>query len=390
MISKLNFEQTRIIKEIQIKMSFLTFTVIFFFLVLKFVYSHRFVGDPCIVRSSESPGICKLFKDCEYAKKQLHDHHRYPQRCGFLGNLEIVCCPTRNPGEISKKKCKEYSRYVFETVRVPVLMVHPPKRKKNECGHNVVPLIVGGKVATRKEFPHMAAIGFETDSHEIKWLCGGTILSEQYVLTAAHCFFHSQYNEAKYVRIGVMNIFDNSTFKQVLKIANFIPHPSYNLSSVYNDIGLIKLEKPARLNSYARPACLSTDAKIPAANAIATGWGDTTDREGIPSDDLRKVTLQLVDSDTCNSSYTNPIDHRLKNGINDSTQVCAGSNSEEVKDTCQGDSGGPLQIYHVGDEIKCMYDIIGITSSSKFCLGNPGIYTRVSYFIKWIEDIVWP
>jgi secreted trypsin-like serine protease len=56
----------------------------------------------------------------------------------------------------------------------------------------------------------------------------------------------------------------------------------------------------------------------------------------------------------------------------------------------QGDSGGPLQIYHVGDEIKCMYDIIGITSSSKFCLGNPGIYTRVSYFIKWIEDIVWP
>lgn len=145
MISKLNFERTRIIEEIQIKMSFLTFTVTFFFLVLKFVYSHRFVGkiysfiqiydiknqniykkgkdnvpvyvsgDPCIVRSSESPGICKLFKDCEYAKKQLHDHHRYPQRCGFQGNLEIVCCPTRNPGEISKKSS---SRKVKENIVV--------------------------------------------------------------------------------------------------------------------------------------------------------------------------------------------------------------------------------------------------------------------------------
>lgn len=56
----------------------------------------------------------------------------------------------------------------------------------------------------------------------------------------------------------------------------------------------------------------------------------------------------------------------------------------------QGDSGGPLQIYHSNDDIECMYDIVGITSFGKACSGSPGVYTRVSKYIEWIENIVWP
>ncbi|XP_018562107.1 transmembrane protease serine 4-like [Anoplophora glabripennis] len=73
--------------------------------------------------------------------------------------------------------------------------------------------------------------------------------------------------------------------------------------------------------------------------------------------------------------------------------ICAGS-SIESRDTCKGDSGGPLQVYHDKSQgIRCMYDIVGVTSFGKSCglaKNLPGVYTRVSAYIKWIEDTVWP
>lgn len=71
--------------------------------------------------------------------------------------------------------------------------------------------------------------------------------------------------------------------------------------------------------------------------------------------------------------------------------ICAGdSHGGWNKDTCQGDSGGPLQISHPKN--MCLFQLLGITSFGQGCgvVNTPGVYTRVSHYLNWIEDIVWP
>ncbi|CAH1365893.1 unnamed protein product [Tenebrio molitor] len=380
-----------VVCKFKISMSITKYSIVTLVLMVEVANSDKFLNDSCTLQPSGSPGVCKLVSDCKYAVEQIRKYRHYPQKCGLQDHESIVCCPNKNegwkvrkPGEMSKKKCKEYSKYVNDIIRPPIL-------KRNECDHKVDPLIIGGELANIREFPHMAAIGYKNNSDKVRWLCGGTILSEQYILTAAHCLHDKNYGEPKYVQIGTTNLFDKSSHRQRLNILKLIPHPQYIYPSNYHDIALIKLEKPAKMNSYARPACLYSKPEISFERAIATGWGDVTLDGGVSNGDLRKVTLKLVDNDSCNSSYKYYISKKLKNGIVKYIQLCAGSNSEnKIEDTCLGDSGGPLQIHHVDDGMYCMYDIIGVTSFGKSCFGESGVYTRVSNYIKWIEDIVWP
>ncbi|XP_063907489.1 serine protease snake-like [Zophobas morio] len=368
---------------------------VFTIISLGYASSQRFVGDVCTLESTGSPGVCKLLNDCDKAREEIQQN-RFPQRCGFQGNQPIVCCPQsqavtesipprRPPGDISRKKCQEYARYVYETKVPPIPLINAQPVTRNECGHKVVKLIVGGEPAGRKEFPHMAAVGYEPNPGDLQWLCGGTIISNKFVLTAAHCLSDINAGNATWVRLGVSKLTDGNN-RQQIRIAARIAHPDYRTDSHYHDIGLLRLEKPAKMNSYARPACLYLSPNIRAERAIATGWGQTS-WGGEGSNDLLKVIIELFTQNVCDEFYRNQ--RKLKRGILNDIQVCAGSMKEE-KDTCQGDSGGPLQIYHIGDKISCMYDIVGVTSFGKGCAGSPGVYVRVSNYIQWIEDTVWP
>lgn len=138
-----------------------------------------------------------------------------------------------------------------------------------------------------------------------------------------------------------------------------------------------------QFNQFARPACLNSKFDPSQRRAIVTGWGDTEFFSGAGSSTLLKVTLDLFQFNECTRKIE--ADSKLKNGLIESQQICAGSYNEE-KDSCEGDSGGPLQIYH---DIYCMYKIMGVTSFGKGCatvIGIPGVYTRVSNYIDWIES----
>ncbi|XP_063907353.1 serine protease snake-like [Zophobas morio] len=354
-------------------------------ILVGFVYSQRNLDDVCTLKSTGLQGVCKFIKDCPSAQEELQQHH-VPQICSFHRFDPIICCPpVRKPGEISKKKCEEYSAYVNETYIPPIGLIDAEPVTSYECGHTVETLIVGGTEAQQKEFPHMAAIGYGSSIEDAGWFCGGTLLSDEYVLTAAHCLSNQNWGDAKWVKLGVTRLTSTHRKRQHIEVAELIPHPKYKAASHYYDIGLLKLKKLAKLNSFSRPACLYSKEEITAEKAIATGWGQT-EFGGTSSNDLLKVTLELTDPNACTRLYR-PW-RRLQNGILSESQICAGS--QLGNDTCQGDSGGPLQIYHIHDDIKCMYDIIGVVSFGKSCYGSPGVYTRVSYYIKWIEDIVWP
>ncbi|XP_014219961.1 venom protease-like [Copidosoma floridanum] len=266
--------------------------------------------------------------------------------------------------------CQEYAKLVNTSAYVNV----------SQCVAKTK-FIVGGTKAEPKEFPHMAAIGYdEENSDSIRWNCGGALISDSWVLTAAHCTYAFPWGYAKYVRVGDLNLEseDDDAKPQERNVFLRIRHPDYKRPDQYNDIALLKMDRPVTFDAYVRPACLSLNPNIPPGEkTIVAGWGitDWTNEKGSP--DLMKVQVPIVDYETCNKYYGT---------INSESQLCAG---EDGKDACQGDSGGPLMVK--SDSYKCMYDIVGVTSFGKLC-GSviPGIYTNVNHYLDWIEDTVWP
>lgn len=103
-------------------------------------------------------------------------------------------------------------------------------------------LIVGGKKAKPNEFPHMAAIGWRLTGGSIVFKCGGSLISERFVLTVAHCSFDMQSElPPSFVRLGQNNL--SRTNGVDLNIAEFIKHKSYDSLSRYFDIAVIKLSR---------------------------------------------------------------------------------------------------------------------------------------------------
>lgn len=119
------------------------------------------------------------------------------------------------------------------------------------------------------------------------------------------------------------------------------------------------------------------------------GYGSTSFAKA-PTNILTELSLSIIPLDKCKKTL--PSDEKTPNGIVD-TQIC-GRDFEKNRDTCQGDSGGPLQLnleHQKDGKILYRYYLVGIISYGEFCGSKqPGVYTRISSYCKWIASIVWP
>ncbi|XP_053611400.1 serine proteinase stubble-like [Plodia interpunctella] len=263
---------------------------------------------------------------------------------------------------------------------------------------------VGGRKTEIGEFPHMAAIGWKAAVGTWVFKCGSSLISANFVLTAAHCAKASDKDSSiadpvpKIVRLGDKNIIDRTsifTFPTDANISNILVHPQYHAPTQYYDIALMELEEPVQFTRFIQPACLwnSFSTGEPDHEATLTGWGVVESGSRDISPELMAATVNVLDSDQCDVLLHDARNRNWK-GFQDH-QLCAGKLAGGV-DSCQGDSGGPLQMKmslpnEITEKEGNMHYVIGIISFGVGCAhpNLPGVYTRVSSFIDWIEDNVW-
>ncbi|XP_068227343.1 uncharacterized protein [Palaemon carinicauda] len=236
------------------------------------------------------------------------------------------------------------------------------------CGLRFTQKIVGGQPTTIEQYPWMAGITSKTDDFTF---CGGSLLNDLYVVTAAHCLYQ-QYPEDIYVRFG-------ETTRDVYKSYNvdverIIIHPKYDVNIVYKaDIGLIKLKQSIpQFSPQIFPVCLSVGKETYAnMNAQISGWGRNS-FGGDVTQGLMEATVRVLSTKNCrkNSYYE-------KKEVHNKVVCAAGTDI----DACQGDSGGPLMVLE-----RDHYKLAGVVSWGIGCAqaDYPGIYTRVSSYSKWI------
>lgn len=259
------------------------------------------------------------------------------------------------------------------------VVTSPPGECK--CGlANRSTRIVGGTITEVSEYPWQAGLVSKGGSRPF---CGGTVIGDRWILTAAHCTTTSASNMQ--VLLGEHDTSSMGETNVVRKnVKRIIDHPSYNTRSLDYDFALLELDSAVDFasNSHIRPACLPTGSdSYSGFKAIVTGWG-TTSSGGSQSSKLREVTVDVLSNAQCKaSSYSN-------SDITD-RMLCAAVNGGG-KDACQGDSGGPLVSSGTGDGVTpgSNYDLIGVVSWGIGCAmaDYPGVYSRVTEALSWIES----
>ncbi|XP_029806034.1 granzyme B-like [Suricata suricatta] len=223
--------------------------------------------------------------------------------------------------------------------------------------------IIGGHEAKPHSRPYMAHLLIQDG--EAKTKCGGFLIQEKFVLTAAHCG-GSTIN----VTLGAHNIKKQEKTQQIIPVRRAIPHPDYNPKNYANDIMLLQLAKKAKLTAAVRPLGLPRGKSQvkPGQVCSVAGWGQVA--KGRYPDTLQEVELIVQEDRECESRFPRHYDHN--------TQLCVGD-PKEKKASFKGDSGGPLLCNSVAH---------GIVSYGSNTGAPPRVNTKVTSFLPWIKKMM--
>ncbi|XP_034462641.1 transmembrane protease serine 2 isoform X2 [Hippoglossus hippoglossus] len=230
--------------------------------------------------------------------------------------------------------------------------------------------IVGGTEAVNGAWPWQVSLQIHGQH-----LCGGSIISPYWIVSAAHCFQDRYSNPGNWrVYSGDVNLIKMS-FGSGIAVHKIINHENYNAETNDNDIALLKLNTPLTFTSTVKPVCLPTFGLniSPGRQAWITGWGAL--RSSGPSPNiLNQAQITIYSRETCNIP-------QVLDGQVSQTMICAGKLQGGV-DSCQGDSGGPLVVKEGN-----VWWLAGDTSWGFGCAwkNKPGVYGNVTYFTDWVH-----
>ncbi|XP_053678102.1 transmembrane protease serine 9-like [Anopheles nili] len=317
-------------------------------------------GDTCSLPGMPAgTGVCRKAMVCPQGIRFNGD------RCEFSGNDPVVCCPGPNTPKrsdaavnrittrISKQECERINS------RSGSLSSHVSGRRLE---------------ATLGEFPFMAYVNF---GPEAGISCGAALIAKRFLLSAAHCY--NSTGTPVSVLLAMVRLGDAERDEYQVRTVHI--HSGYKHRR--NDLALIELTRDVVFDTNVNPICLNTDLLDigSTVNLTIMGWGVNGDGEA--TDKLWKATVKEVQVDQCQTQFR---EHKLGISIGQN-HVCALGEKwmDEFTDACTGDSGGPLVM-----QVQSKFFLVGVVSTGPPCGSNlPGVYTRVSSYLDWIEEIVW-
>ena len=234
------------------------------------------------------------------------------------------------------------------------------------------PKITGGTSTVISEFPwqvYYISGGFR---------CGGSIISNKWILTAAHCTKNNSGGAIPVsdmvVRVGLNN---PSNFQEGMayRVSEVIVHEDYNNETLLNDIALLSLRDTINFANAEPIRIINSDdvaegAIVPGVMTWVSGWGYISLDPNVLPTSLQKVQLPIVSNEQASSVWSDIPVSALMAGYLDGN-----------KDACNGDSGGPMVVPVLGE-----YKLAGIVSWGSSECNTYGAYTRVSDFEKWITE----
>ncbi|XP_043192075.1 chymotrypsinogen A-like [Amphibalanus amphitrite] len=231
--------------------------------------------------------------------------------------------------------------------------------------------VVGGTDATAGQFPWQA--GIVSTGNTRSW-CGGSVINNRYVLTAAHCTDGKDASQIQ-VMLGDLRIGTTDTGEQRFSVQQIINHPQYTSASGSGwDFSLLKLDREITFSNTISPVCLAEAGQTYAdVTAIASGYGRVGAEEP-QATTLQHVQLPVWSQSRCQGVWGTTLK---------SNMICAGGYAEGGRSVCMGDSGGPLVT-----EVSGRFRLIGVVSFGRPCaVANwPDVFARVTEALTWIQS----
>ncbi|XP_043794770.1 trypsin-1-like [Apis laboriosa] len=241
--------------------------------------------------------------------------------------------------------------------------------------------IVGGNEARQGQYPWQVSLQWgwlSATSH----FCGGSILSDRWIITAGHCARAIPSYGDFIVKAGKHDLKVVESTEQSIAVKSIFVHNKYTGNVAPYDIALLKLKKPLKLGGAVQAINLPSMPSNTTGNATLTGWGSIsrTNTPLMPSK-LQTVDLPLINLNTCKQA----IEELTGPSPLHETNICTGPLTGGFS-ACNGDSGGPLALNATGRA-----ELIGIVSWGIFpcgTVGAPSVYTNISSFVTWIGNIM--
>ncbi|XP_042900195.1 proclotting enzyme [Parasteatoda tepidariorum] len=370
--------------------------------------TNRFTAKYDCIDPIRNRGTCMRLTGCPSLRRISNYNRLQPFICGFEGSEPRVCCaieegvdtgepripptrrtttrrtPTPTRRRISTRR-PTVTTTTTTTRRPPPENLLKPSFLPARCGisNATDTRVVGGREADPGSWPWMAVVFVEKRNGVMSPDCGGALVTNRHVVTAAHCVVTGRSSTTMSprqlsIRLGAHNVASSNDPSAIeVGVDGVRRHERFDPRTYRNDIAVIRLNRAVPFTSRVSPICLPYDSlrgeDLTGRKGTVIGFG-TTAFNGPSSDVLMQATFDIQSQEVCKKAYEREVNIT-------SVYMCAGVDTGE-KDSCQGDSGGPLM--SVGKDGN--YYLVGVVSFGKLCgqPGYPGVYTRVTEFLDWL------
>lgn len=373
-------------------------------------------SDPECLTPTQSKGFCVPIERCRNIYNIVNDPTNTPSRgiqnyikkaaCTLPGVARSVCC---QPGEVTPAPTTTTTT-TTTTAATPaingltILIGNEPAPDAelnwsllptNNCGMLTINRIAHGNKTDPFQFPWMVLLRYDSNG-ELRDGCGGSLINNRYVLTAAHCVKTASNLKLVKVRLGEHDktkaedciVYKDGEIECAapaidVDVEETIIPKNYNRPIRFrHDIALIRLAENVEYTDSVKPICLPVDESVRnnvLPRYIITGWG-TTEQEEL-SQVLLQAFVNHVPIPECQQKMN---ENGLRITLTDPWQMCAVGDT--LVDSCRGDSGGPLgfSVAFSGSSRFVQFGVVSAGVNSCGVKTVPGIYTRVATYMDWI------